>query len=79
VVLLSHCMQLLRYCLQIGLNFVSDILRVSTVRVPARAKNAGYQKMLVSGDSYGNCQYWHEKIVFCLRMYLKRIVFLLKL
>ena len=76
--LLSRCRQLLIYCLKIGLNFVSDLLKVSTVRVPARAENAGYQKMLVSGDSYGTCQYWHERIVFCLFMYLKRIVFLLK-
>ena len=78
MVLLSHCRQLLRYFLEIGLNFVSDLLKASTVRVPARAENAGYQKMLVSGDSYGTCQYWHERIVFCLFMYLKRIVFLLK-
>ena len=78
MVLLSHCRQLLRYCLNIGLNFVSDLLKVSTVRVPARAENGGYQKLLVPCDSYGTCQYWHERVVFCLLMCLKRIVFLLR-
>jgi len=70
--------QSLQATVEIGLNFVSDLLKVSTFRVPSRAENSVYQKMLVSGDSYGTCQYWHEIIVFCLFMYLKRIVFLLK-
>lgn len=64
MVLLGHCRQLLKYCFKIGLNFFSDLLKVSTVRVPARAENAVYQIILVSDDSYGTCQYWHERTVF---------------